>query len=253
MNNTYLSIIGLLGLLMISACTPYETLLSYNESTIPSTPQNIINFEPLRIKAHDLLTIQISSIDGVAAQAFQLSSAGDEDNNNVSQYLVNSKGFIAFPTLGNIELKGLEIEEAQDKVLGLLSPYFKLNPIVQVKLNNFTVNVHGEVSNGGSFRIDNDRLTIIEAVTMAGDFTTYSRRDSVLIIRENEGVREFAYVNFNSAEVFNSPYFYLQQNDVVYVQPTKNKISSVRDPSSRYLPWVSTLVSVAALIITVTR
>ena len=237
---------------MINACTPYETLVSYNESAIPTTPQNITNFEPLKIKAHDLLTIRISSANGQAIKAFQLTSS-EENGSSAGQYLVNSKGFIEFPTLGSIELARLEIEAAQDKILRLLSPYFEQNPIVQVKLNNFTVNVHGEVSGGGSFSVNNDRLTVIEAVTMAGDFTSYSRRDSVLIIRENEGVRQFGYVDFNSADIFNSPYFYLQQNDVIYVQPTKNKISSVRDPSSRFLPWVSTLVSVAALVITVTR
>lgn len=254
MNKTYRFLLYL-GILLISGCTSYESLLSYNESSIPSSPQNINNFKPLHIKPHDLLSIQISSTDAVAVQAFQLSNGatGEQNASNANEYLVNNEGYIEFPTLGRIELKGLEIEAAKDKILGLLSPYFAQNPIVQVKLNNFTVNVHGEVGKGGAFSVNNDRLTVIEAVIMAGDFTSYSRRDSVLIIRENEGIREFVYVDFNSAEIFNSPHFYLQQNDVIYIKPSKNKTSTVRDPSSRYLPWVSTLVSVAALVFAVTR
>jgi len=251
MNKVYFGFL-FLGMLLISSCTSYESLLSYNESAIPGTPQSINNFKPLRIKSHDLLSIQISSVDGDAIQAFQLSTGG-ESGSAGHLYLVNSDGFIEFPTLGSIAVKGLEIETAKDTIQALLSPYFTQKPIVQVKLDNFTVNVHGEVGGGGTFRINNDRLTVIEAVIMAGDFTNYSRRDSVLIIRENENIREFAYVNFNSADIFNSPYFYLQQNDVIYIRPNKSKVNTVRDPASRFLPWVSTLVSMAALLFSITR
>jgi polysaccharide export outer membrane protein len=145
------------------------------------------------------------------------------------------------------------MEEAKAKILTLLDPYFETLPIVNLRLLNFRISVNGEVNGPGTFTIPNERVTIIEAVTMAGDFTSYSRRDSVLIVREADGVRTFGYVDFNSADVFTSPYFYLHQNDVIYIRPEKTKIGTVRDPATRVLPWVTTVVSVTAFIISILR
>lgn len=254
MRKCYPIILALMMLLLLGACTSYNSLLNYNEiPRIPQGPQTITNFQPIVIQPNDILHIGISSLDRDAASPFSL-SGGTADQQGQSSggggfdtYLVNGNGDIDFPTIGKIRLKGLKIEEAKEKILSLLTPYFKQAPIVQLRLTNFKVNVNGEVNQPGSFRVNNDRVTIIEAVTLAGDFTSYARRDSILIIREQDGVRDFGYVSFNSAEIFSSPYFYLQQNDVVYVQPEKTKVNAVRDPASRFLPWISALVSLVAL------
>jgi len=240
-------------LIWTSSCTSYQSLLSYNEyPLIPVEPQAIVNYTPLKIQANDILKIQISSIDAIAVQPFQVGGTS-ESSAALSNYLVNSTGNIIFPTVGEINLKGLEIEEAQEAILEKLTPYFTEAPIVQVRLVNFKVNVNGEVTRPGSYSVINDRLSIIEAITLAGDFTPYSMRDSILIIREMDGMRSFGYVNFNTAEVFNSPYFYLQQNDVVYIRPEKTKVNSIRDPAVRILPWVTTAASLTALIISISR
>jgi len=252
---------GLMLLLFLGSCTSYKSLLNYNEiPRIPQGPQAITNFQPIVIQPNDLIRINISSLDKDAASPFSLSGGTvDQQGGNTGAssgfdtYLVSSNGDIDFPTVGKIRLKGLQIEEAKEKILSLLNPYFKQAPIVQLRLTNFKVNVNGEVNRPGSFQVSNDRVTIIEAVTLAGDFTNYARRDSILIIREQDGVRDFGYVTFNSAEIFSSPYFYLQQNDVVYVQPDKTKVAAVRDPANRFLPWISAIVSVIALSITVSR
>ncbi len=250
---TFFQLSILFFLAAMSSCTSYKGLLNYNESPqIPKGPMMITNFKPLTIQASDILSIRVSSLDATAVAPFSMSS--DENQGGVfDEYLVNSDGDIDFPTIGKISVKGLKIEEAKAKILETLIPFFEQAPIVQIRLTNFRVNVNGEVRSPGSFNVYNDRLTIIEAISLAGDFTSYSQRDSILIIREQDGVRNFGYVNFNSSEIFSSPYFYLQQNDVVYVRPNKTKVNSVRDPSSRYLPWVSAGVSVILLIFTVSR
>lgn len=230
-------------------------MLNYNEAPgIPSTPQAITNFEPIAIQPSDIIQIGISSADPASIQAFGGGSGSEEgEEGQSSGFLVDSEGFIDFPTLGRIKVAGLTVEEIKAEVQRLLQPYFKQVPIVNVRLTNFKINVNGEVNNPGTFQVYNDRVTLIEALSLAGDFTSYSRRDSILIIREKAGMRSFGYVNFNSSDVFNSPYFYLQQNDVVYVRPEKSKTSTLRDPASRYLPWVTSIVSITAIIITLTR
>lgn len=249
-----IQLIFLALVLLSSSCTSYKALLNYNEDpNIFKSPQQITNFKPLTIQANDILRIRISSLDATAVSPFSMSSTENSEGGGFDEYLVNSQGEIDFPTIGKVKMEGLEIEVAKAKILELLNPYFSQTPIVQMRLTNFRVNVHGEVRGPGSFNVQNDRLTIIEAITLAGDFTTDSQRDSILIIREQNGVRNFGYVNFNSAEIFESPYFYLQQNDVIYVRPSKTKVNSVRDPATRFLPWVSAGVSIILLVFTVSR
>ncbi len=249
----YAFVILLCCLSMLMSCTSYKSLVNYNESPpIPSQPQKINNYKPITIQASDILQIKVLSTNPIAVQPFNLSS-GESGGGGLSGFLVNSEGFIDFPTIGKIELKGLNIEGAKSRIAELLSPYFEQTPIVQVRLTNFKINVNGEVNNPGSFGVTNDRISLIDAVTLAGDFTTYSSRDSILIIREQDGMRTFGYVNFNSPDVFNSPYFYLQQNDVLYVRPDKAIVNSVRDPATRFLPWISAAVSITALFITLSK
>lgn len=246
-----LSFLFLLG--AMSSCTSYESLLNYSKSPlIPNDPMTITNFKPLTIQPNDMLRIGISSLDPTAVAPFK-SSAASESGGGADEYLVNEDGNIEFPTIGKVLVKGLQIEEVKTAILKQLMPFFEQAPIVQVRLTNFRVNVNGEVGSPGLFSASSDRLTIIEAITLAGDFTIYSQRDSILIVREQDGVRNFGYINFNSADVFLSPYFYLQQNDVVYVRPNKNKIASVRDPATRFLPWISAAVSIILLGLAINR
>lgn len=253
-------LIFLASLFLMGGCVRYNSLINYNNTpTIPAEPQEIANFKPIRIQPNDILHIQVSSTEDVSTAPFTLAGSNMNNNSNNMQnnllngFLVNLNGAVDFPTLGTVSLAGLTMEEAKAKILTLLDPYFETLPIVNLRLLNFRISVNGEVNGPGTFTIPNERVTIIEAVTMAGDFTSYSRRDSVLIVREADGVRTFGYVDFNSADVFTSPYFYLQQNDVIYIRPEKTKIGTVRDPATRVLPWVTTVVSVTAFIISILR
>lgn len=259
------TLILLLALILtFSSCVTYDSLVNYNESPeVFSAPHNITNFEPIKIQPSDILQIQVSSTDPAAAAPFNLSMSGGANNsrfNNsvqdggaVSGFLVNQDGTIDFPTLGPVNIENLSVDEAKAKIFDLLKPYFTVPPIINVRLANFRVNVTGEVKNPGIFSISNNRVTVIEAVTMAGDFTDHSMRDSILIVREADGLRSFGYVNFNSADIFNSPYFYLQQNDMVYVRPERRKTAIIRDPITRVTPFVSAITSFIAIVVTVIR
>lgn len=243
----------LLVLLTTNACVSYESLLNYNESPrIPTTPQEITNYSPILIQVNDVLLVQISGLDPESVAPFVIQN-GTSEGAASTEFVVNNEGEVILPTLGAIAVEGETTEIARKKIREKLEPYFSQPPIVNVRLRSFKVNMNGEVQSPGPVFSANERLTIVEAVTMAGDFTSYARRDSILIVREMKGVRTFGYVDFNSSAVFNSPYFYLQQNDVVYVQPARTKVNAVRDPASRFLPWITAAVSVTAFVFSIIR
>lgn len=236
--------------LSFGSCVSYGSLVNFNEPPgIPDRPQRIDNYVPVIIQPNDILEIQINSVNPASVEPFKTSVSGEPNN----VFLVNSRGQITFPTLGKVEVKGLPVEAAADTLLNLLNPYFAQEPIIKVRLTNFRINVNGEVNNPGIFPVGNERVTILDALSMAGDFTSYSRRDSVLVIREQDGIRTFGHLDLNSSRVFHSPYFYLQQNDVVYVRPDKTKANSVRDPATRVLPWISVIASLTLVTVSIIR
>jgi len=244
-----------------SSCVTYESILNYENPPNPSTaPQAIANYQPIRIQPNDVLYIKINSLEE-AAQPFELNGSaggriGAAANNPqallISGYLVNQEGYIDFPTLGKMQLGGLTMEEAKTKLLNHLDIYFEVPPIINIRLLNFNVNINGEVSAPGAISVPTERITIVEAITLAGDFTDYSRRDSILIVRESDGERSFGYVDFNSPQIFESPYFYLQQNDVIYVRPLPRKTVILRDPIARYFTWISAGTGLALFILNIT-
>jgi len=241
-----------------SSCVKYRSLVSYTEGPqLPADPQAIANYKPIVIQANDILHVEISSTSEIAAAAFNngsnQSSNGNQQISLLNGYLVDENGNIELPTLGAIQLASLTLAEAKAAIKEALQPYFTETPIVNIRLLNFKITINGEVRNPGTFTINNGRVTMLEALTLAGDFTSYSRRDSILIIREFNDERSFGYIDFNTSEVFKSPYYYLQQNDVVYVKPQFSKTTIVRDPVSRFLPYVGVLTSLTVLVISIFR
>lgn len=232
--------------LLSSSCVQYKDVLSYEETSVfPSEAQTITNYKPIVIQPNDILQITVTSLVQTAAAPFNGSGDGG--------YLVDASGNITLPTLGDIEVSNLTLEAAKVKLRKALEPYFVEAPIVNVRLRNFKVSVNGEVGSPGIVPVENGRISMIEVITRSGDFTPYSRRDSILIIREFNNERSFGYIDFNSAEVFNSPYFYLQQNDVIYVRPTKTKVATVRDPATRILPFISIVTGLTVLALQIFR
>lgn len=187
---------------------------------------------PLIIQPNDILSISVSSLNPEASSIFnpaKLSSVStDPDKSTGSGYLVNRKGYIQFPILGSIKVAGLTEEELQQKIVNSLNERKLLSdPIVSVRQLNFKVTVLGEVGRPGVIPVGNQKISLLEAIGQAGDLTIYAQRNNVLLIRtEPNGDKLIRRINLNSDQLFNSPYFYLKNNDVIYVEPNKSKIAS---------------------------
>ena len=179
---------------------------------------------------------------------------------NVSQqrlvgYLVNQDGNIDFPILGEIHVEGLTRMQATELIKKrLIEEELIKDPIVTVQFLNFKVSVIGEVGRPGTFDISGDRITLLEALSMAGDLTIYGRRDRVAVIREKDGKRSILYHDLRSSDIFQSPCYYLQQNDIVYVEPNNAKTGQSRINSNNsvgvWLSGVSVLASITSLLVT---
>ena len=147
-------------------------------------------------------------------------------------YLIDKDGMIDFPIIGKIKIAGLDRNEAIELLKNQLSVYIK-KPIVNIRILNYKITVIGEVSKPGTFTIPNERITILEAIGIAGDLTITGKRNNVLIIRDIDGQKINFRVDLTKNELFKSPVYYLNQNDVVYVEPNRTKInSSAINPSN---------------------
>jgi polysaccharide biosynthesis/export protein len=158
---------------------------------------------------------------------------------------VDKYGEINFPVLGKAALGGLTKKQATEKMTQELTRYVK-HPIVNILFLNFKVTVIGEVNHPASFTVPSERINILEALGLAGDMTTFGRRENVLLLRDKNGVRSAIRLNLNDKEVLNSPYFYLQQNDILYVEPDNHTKVAQTAASNRYIPiLVATITAVA--------
>ncbi len=252
------------GLLFFSSCVSHKELVNFNEANLPEgQPEQIINAMNITIQPEDLLRITVHSLDPLAAAPFNL----EEGNNNnrmaggnqgtqqlelFTGYFVDQEGFIDFPVLGRIPVEGKTLEETKNDLINRLQTYLK-DPVVNIRYLNFKVTVLGEVNVPGTLRLTNKRVTLLEAIGMAGDLTDYAQRNNVLVIREQDGSRTYERLNLQSDEIFTSPYFYLQQNDVIYVEPLRARVATVADPAQRIISYGSAALSLITLVIALTK
>ena len=215
-----------------------------------------------RIMPKDMLTITVSTTDPEAAVPFNLTVATVQSmslrSNSTSQatlqtYLVDNEGNIDFPLVGRMHLGGLTKSEAEQLILQKIKPFMSEteNPIVTVRMINYKISVIGEVARPGVFTVANEKISILEALAQAGDLTIYGVRDRVKLIREDStGKKEIHVLNLNDANIINSPYYYLQQNDIVYVEPNKVKSqnSSVGSMTTLWFSATSILISLTSLL-----
>ncbi|MEL6276279.1 MAG: polysaccharide biosynthesis/export family protein, partial [Bacteroidota bacterium] len=166
-------------------------------------------------------------------------------------YLVDGDGNIFFPVIGQVRVIGLSINEVKNLITDQLVRYLK-DPVVKVRLLNFKVTVSGEVQREGSFNVFNERISIPEAIARAGGLTDYADRAAILLIREENGQRTTMNIDLLSADIFTSEYFYLKQNDLLYVKPTRAKTGAVNDQTSKTIPLVTAAATLAAVIISIT-
>lgn len=212
-------------------------------------------YEP-RLQPDDLLLILVSAPDPEAAIPFNLPAAGVIGIGNMpldavntqpryQTYLIDNLGDIQFPVIGALKLGGLTRAEAIEKLNTELKKYIN-NPIVNMRIMNYKISVMGEVARQGSFNVTTERITLPEALSMAGDMTIYGNRSRVLIIREIDGIKTHNFVDMTKADFINSPFYYLSQNDLVYVEPNKTKINS-----SAIGPNITVGISAISLLITI--
>lgn len=247
-NYRKLSLILLLALLF-SSCASTKTIHYFQDTEGIELNDTITNYEP-KIQFGDILNINVSSPEPDAAIPYNIY---ETQNNGVARplpYIVTAKGYINFPSIGRFKVAGLTIEEVTEQLKNKLLPFLN-DPIINVRLQNFKVSVLGEVRIPGSYPVSTERINIIEAIALAGDLTIYGNRESVTLIREQDGKRTIKEIDLTNRALFNSPYYYLTQNDIIYVEQNKTRVnsSSVGPNSYILVSIVSVLISVAAIII----
>ena len=240
----------------LTGCVNYRELRNFQNVPVSNGLQEEIdNKTELEIQPKDLLRIDVESIDPEAAmpfnQATQMASASQASNQNIQLfqgYLVDEDGYVDLPLLGRIEAAGQTIESLQFLIRGRLREYLR-DPVVNVRFLNFKVTILGEVQLPGVIALPNSRVTILEAIGMAGDLTDYANRDNILVVREAEGVRSFQRISLQDDDIFNSEYYYLKQNDVIYVDPIKARTATVSDPGQRLVQYLGPIISIASSLI----
>ena len=241
-----------------TACTSTKKII-YLQDVVPLKQQEIEQKYEVIIHGDDLLAIMVNSRDPEMALPFNMPMVSYQLGSNtggqqrVLGYLVDTNGNIDFPILGEIHVEGLTRMQLTELIKNkLIEGDLIKDPIVTVQFLNFKISVMGEVGRPGSFTISGDRITLLEALSMAGDLTIYGRRDRVGVIRENNGKRTILFHDLRSADIFNSPCYYLQQNDIVYVEPNKAKSgqSSINQNNSIgvWVSVISLLTTIAVLI-----
>ena len=208
------------------------------------------------IQQNDILGITISSLNAEASAIFNPPNSNNSrsttvtgSNNEPGGYLVDSDGNIQYPVLGTIKAAGSTKKELRDKITNMiLSKKLLIDPLVEIRYLNFEVTVIGEVAKPTVITVPSEKISLLKAIGLAGDLTIYGKRDNVLLIREENGKKKTRHIDLNSSNFFNSPYYYLQPNDVVYVAPNKAKIASA-GRSQQIMPIV--LGSLSVLIVAI--
>lgn len=246
-------------IVLLSSCTAQKKVL-YLQDIKQDTILQIQKEQEIKIQPDDLLSIIVNSRDPDLVSIFNLPevrmSAGQGTSAASSQiqgHLVDADGDINFPILGKIHVGGLTRDEVANKIEKLLKSGGYVNDaVVLVKFLNFKISIIGEVNHPGTYNVSSDRITLFEALSLAGDLSIYGKRDRVMVIREIDGNRQIVYNDLRSKSVFDSPTYYLQQNDVVYVEPNKYKAEQTNINQNNSIGiWISIasfLTTIAVLI-----
>jgi polysaccharide export outer membrane protein len=264
-------LVPFVALILFSACKTNQKVvylqnagqqITYNDTAVAPIPDALL-------KVGDLLTITVNSATPEAAIPFNLpliptmgglnsysqrnASGGGVGSGTLQNYLINNRGDINFPVIGKIHAVGMTKNELSDYIEKQIYPrYMKEEPIINIRFANFKVSVLGEVTKPGICNIDNEQVSILEAIAQAGDLTIYGRRDNILLIRENNGKRVTVRIDLRDKRLIESPYYYLQQNDILYVQPNnpKSRSSALGVAETLSISVVGTLISLTSLFVT---
>ena len=266
---------GVIFLMFAGACTTTKNVAYFQDlaDTSKIYTQVIKGTYEVQIQPDDILEIIINNINPEAAAPFNLGNTNPSlipgsqiiqgptgiklntppTNNGTGEgYLVDKNGTINFPVLGKMRVQGLTIPQLKDSLRFKLDKYLQ-DPIINIRLLNYKITVLGEVLRPSAYSIPSERVTVVDAIGMAGDLTIYGKRENVLLIREENGQRKFIRLNLNSSNIFESSYYYLKQNDIIYVEPNKQKIASTDAIKLRNISLITAAFTLLIVLLTRTK
>lgn len=236
-----------IGLFLLMSCSSKKDIVYF---------QNAKNFETIvdtdtfkaKLKVGDVLNISVSTLDLNVTKPYNLVESTGNGGGQLIDYVIDPDGNIDYPVLGKIKLLGLTIEEAKELMKKKFSEGQLLkDPVVIIRIKNYKISVLGEVNNPGVYPVSGDRISILEALAAAGDLTINGKRDNILVIRDFNGTKTYTRIDITNKEVFNSPVYFLTQNDIVYVEPNNARISSASGDAR--IGLISSLASIALTIV----
>lgn len=242
------SVLCILFLVFFSSCKTKQDIVYFQNAKNFETITDVETFRA-KLKVGDILSIYVSVFsagDVDPAEPYNIKIQTGPGQGQLIDYLIDADGNIDFPVLGKIKLLGLSIEEAKTLFKQKFEEAELLNdPVIIMRVLNFRITVAGEVNNPGVYQVSGERVSIIEAIGMAGDLTIKGRRDNVMVVRNTNGTKTITYIDLTTKEVFNSPVYYLTQNDIVYVEPNNSAVSGASGDLR-----IGTIISITSFILT---
>ncbi len=243
----------LVAVLSLTSCTNLKKAIYFDNIPDSQFKSNLENLETV-LKENDLLSISVSSLNADATEIFNPANTSETAINNedrVPEYLIDEEGYIRFPFLGKIKAAGKTKKALRQEITDeIISRKLLLEPIVNIRYLNFKISILGEVGNPAVLTIPSEKVSLLEALSLAGDLTIYAQRDNVLLIREEKDVKKLTRIDLTSDDIFTSPNYYLKPNDIIYVQPNRTKVAS----TSRLVVWVPIIISALSFgVIAITR
>lgn len=225
-----------LVLLIFFASCSVKKIVYFNDLPVDSLKiiKEAATFSEPTIQSDDILSITIQTIDptssaivnqSVSTQAVGASSATNVGNQVISGFLVDKDGYIHMSLIGRVLVEGLTTYQARERITSMAMQYYK-EPTVQVRFANYKITILGEVTRPATYTVPNEKVSLLDALGMAGDLTIYGKRENVLLVRDNNGKKELVRLNLNDSDLLQSPYFYMRQNDVLYIEPGKAKAAA---------------------------
>jgi polysaccharide biosynthesis/export protein len=261
--NLSITITAFLCMIIFASSCGTDKKITYFKN-IPDTVYNgarnipSLGFSDPIIQPNDILQVSILTLDpqvntvltagNTTSFAIQPgSSTSPVAPTPISGLLVDNQGTIELPVVGRIKVAGLTTSVAKDSIRSKVSLYYN-SPVVNVRFANFSITILGEVARPASYVVPNEKVSILDAIGMAGDLTIFGKRENVLLIRDSLGQKQYVRFNLNSADMFSSPYFYLKQGDMIYVEPGKSKIASTDAVKTRNISLIATGISLLIVI-----
>lgn len=250
-------------LALLSSCATNKKISYFRDipDSIFLTAKNIntSSFEEPLIQPNDILQVSILSLDPQLNNMFTLAnsvafSVQPSSSNvpagapTIAGFLVDKKGIIELPVIGKIKVAGLSTGAARDLIHDRVAGYYK-DPVINVRFANFNITVLGEVARPATYVVPNEKVSVLDAIGMAGDLTIFGKRENILLIRDSSGQKKYVRFDLNSSAMFKSPYFYLRQGDVIYVEPGKAKIAASDGVKTRTITLVASGLSVLIVLL----